>query len=207
LIYLKSPKLPVYDHHLDIKTDIPATQTHIAPVGATTTLIVQQLQRSQIELTPAEATVMALGIHVDTGSLTFGGATAEDAIALAWLMQQGASLPLIAEYVEPGLSSQLQELLTQSLDNLQSEIVRGYTISWVLLKTSGYVPGLSSLTSRLMDLTETDALLLAARYSVGEDERLTVIGRSQISGTNLNELFQPFGGGVIPKQHLYLYAQ
>lgn len=188
-------EITVYDHHLDIKTDIPATQTHIAPVGATTTLIVQQLQRSQIELTSAEATVMALGIHVDTGSLTFGGATAEDAIALAWLMQQGASLPLIAQYIEPGLSSQLQELLTQSLDNLQSETLRGYTISWVLLKTSGYVPGLSSLTSRLMDLTETDALLLAARYSVGEDERLTVIGRTQISGTNLNELFQPFGGG------------
>jgi tRNA nucleotidyltransferase (CCA-adding enzyme) len=189
-------EITVYDHHLDIKTDIPATQTHIAPVGATTTLIVQQLQRSRLlKLTPAEATVMALGIHVDTGSLTFGGATAEDAIALAWLMQQGASLPLIAEYVEPGLSSQLQELLTQSLDNLQSETLRGYRISWVLLKTPGYVPGLSSLTSRLIDLTETDALLLAARYSVGEDERLSVIGRSQISGTNLNELFQPLGGG------------
>lgn len=188
-------EITVYDHHLGIETDIPATQTHIAPVGATTTLIVQQLQRSQIELTPAEATVMALGIHVDTGSLTFCGATAQDAIALAWLMQQGASLPLIAEYVAPGLSPQLQELLTQSLDNLQSETVRGYTISWVLLKTSGYVPGLSSLTSRLMDVTETDALLLAARYPVGEDERLTVIGRTQISGTNLNELFQPFGGG------------
>jgi len=197
-------EISVYDHHLDIETDIPATHTQISAVGATTTLIVEELQLSLINLTPAEATVMALGIHVDTGSLTFDSSTARDAIALAWLMQQGASLPLIAQYIDPGLSPQLQELLTQSLDNLQSETISGYTISWVLLKTSGYVPGLSSLASRLTELTESDVLLLGARYSVGEeDERLTVIGRmrrahatqTQIQSTNLNELFQPLGGG------------
>lgn len=190
-------EITVYDHHLDIEMDIPATQAQISEVGATTTLIVEELQARQINLTPAEATVMALGIHVDTGSLTFEHATARDAIALAWLMQQGASLRLIAQYIDPGLSSELQELLTSALNNLQSETLRGYTVSWVLLTTSGYVPGLSSLASRLIELTESDALLLGARYSVRqtEDERLTVIGRTQIQGTNLNELFQPFGGG------------
>jgi len=188
----------VYDHHLDIETDIPAAQTHVANVGATTTLIVEEMQRSQINLSPAEATVMALGIHVDTGSLTFDQATARDAIALAWLMQQGASLRVIADYIDPGLSPQLQELFTEALDRLQSETVGGYTISWVLLKTTGYVAGLSGLASRLIELTESDAFLLAARYPVGGetgDERLTIIGRSQIQGTNLNELFQPLGGG------------
>jgi len=188
----------VYDHHLDIETDIPAAQTHVAHVGATTTLIVEEMQRSQINLSSAEATVMGLGIHVDTGSLTFDQATARDALALAWLMQQGASLRVIADYIDPGLSPQLQELLTEALERLQSESVGGYTISWVVLKTTGYVAGLSGLASRLMELTESDGFLLAARYPVGGetgDERLTIIGRSQIQATNLNELFQPLGGG------------
>ncbi|MGE5657319.1 MAG: CBS domain-containing protein [Actinomycetota bacterium] len=147
-------------------------------------------------LTPAEATVMALGIHVDTGSLTFDHATPRDAAALAWLMAQGASQRAIAEYVDPGLSPQLQDLLTVALNELQTETLRGYTVAWVLLKTDSFVPGLSSLTSRLLDLIETDALLLGNRYrSDGEEERLTAIGRSSIPQTNLNELFQPFGGG------------
>jgi tRNA nucleotidyltransferase (CCA-adding enzyme) len=81
--------IEVYDHHLDIQTDIPATHTQIEPVGATTTLIVEQLQQTSIQLTTAEATVMALGIHVDTGSLTFDQTTPRDAAALAWLMAQG----------------------------------------------------------------------------------------------------------------------
>ncbi len=190
-------KIIVYDHHLNIASDIPATQTHIAAVGATTTLIVEQLQQLQVNLTPAEATVMALGIHVDTGSLTFESSTVRDALALAWLMQQGASLRVIAQYVDPGFSPQLQDLLSQALDNLQSESLRGYKVSQVLLVTDGYVSGLSTLTSRLIELTESDALLLAARYPLGEtgDERLTIIGRSQIPKTDLNQLFQSLGGG------------
>src|SRR6476469_8806370 len=129
-------------------------------------------------------------------------------MALAWLREQGASLRVIAEYVEPGLSPQLQDLLPEALNNLRSETLHGYSVAWVLLSTESYVPGLSSQASRLLDLTETDALLLGNVYKFGENEnnrniapespvsnRLTIIGRSRIEGTNLSELFKPFGGG------------
>ncbi|MHC5831220.1 MAG: DHH family phosphoesterase, partial [Nostoc sp.] len=101
------------------ESDIPATRSHISSVGATTTLIVEQLQQQQISLTSAEATVMALGIHADTGSLAFEQSTPRDALALAWLMQQGASLSVISTYRDPGLSLQLQQLLTEALENLE----------------------------------------------------------------------------------------
>ncbi|MEG4010082.1 CBS domain-containing protein [Microcoleus sp. Pol11C1] len=207
-------EIAVFDHHLQADLDIPATVTQIEAVGASTTLIVEKLKNqaensdTPFRLLPSEATVMALGIHVDTGSLTFEGATARDAMALAWLMEQGASLGVIAEYVEPGLSPQLQDLLREALNNLRSETLHGYSIAWVLLSTEAYVPGLSSLASRLLDLTETDALLLGNVYKFGENEnnrniapespvsnRLTIIGRSRIEGTNLSELFKPLGGG------------
>ncbi|MBR8835896.1 MAG: CBS domain-containing protein [Stigonema ocellatum SAG 48.90 = DSM 106950] len=187
----------VYDHHLEQQGDIPATQWYISPVGATTTLIVEQLQQQNISLTPAEATVMALGIHVDTGSLTYDSATPRDALALASLMQQGVSLSVLNAYLEPGLSPQLQQLLTEALQKMQSKQVHGCTIAWVHLKTDSFVPGLSNLASRLVELTEIDALLLVNENPLGNGDksRLTVIGRSQIKGINLNQLFQPLGGG------------
>jgi tRNA nucleotidyltransferase (CCA-adding enzyme) len=135
-------------------------------------------------------------------------------------MAAGANVRQIAQYVDPGLSPQLQTLFTEALKSLHSQIHLGYTIAWVLLKTPDYVPGLSSLVTRLLELTESDALLLAAEYGgIGNREweirnregefsdppvsplsppsssYLTVIGRSRIEGTNLNELFQPLGGG------------
>ncbi|MBN3925098.1 CBS domain-containing protein [Nostoc sp. NMS4] len=185
----------VYDHHLGQESDIPATRSHIDSVGATTTLIVEQLQQQEISLTPAEATVMALGIHVDTGSLTYDQSTPRDALALAWLMEQGASLSVISTYRDPGLSVQLQQLLTEALENLEYLCLRGYTVAWVTLKTEAFVPGLSSLASQLVELTEIDALLLANEYLGKGDSSLSVIGRSQIPKTNLNLLFQLLGGG------------
>lgn len=186
----------VYDHHLGQESDIPATRSHISSVGATTTLIVEQLQQQEISLTPAEATVMALGIHVDTGSLTFEQSTPRDALALAWLMEQGASLSVISTYRDPGLSLQLQQLLTEALENLEYFRLHGYTVAWVTLKTECFVPGLSSLASQLVELTEIDAILLANEYHLGKgDSGLTIIGRSQIPKTNLNLLFQLLGGG------------
>ncbi|MBE9188831.1 CBS domain-containing protein [Gloeocapsopsis crepidinum LEGE 06123] len=185
----------VYDHHIGVSTDIPATQTQIAAVGSATTLVVEELQQHNISLNSVEATVMALGIHVDTGSLTFAQATARDAIALSWLMQQGANLRVIRDYIDPGLSAQLQELLTTALAELQTETVSGYTLAWVMLETKGYVTGLSSLASQLMEITESDALILAAQHFIEPDERVTIIGRSRIPGTNLSEIFQEFGGG------------
>ncbi len=189
-------EIKIYDHHKEQHGDFPSTELHISPVGATTTLIVEQLQQQQISLTTAEATVMALGIHVDTGSLTFDYATPRDALALAWLMQQGASLSVLNQYVDPGLSPQLQHLLKIALEKLQKIDVRGQKIAWVTLKTESFVAGLSSLASQLVELTEIDTLLLCHESPVSEGEfRLTVIGRSQIKGVNLNELFQPLGGG------------
>lgn len=191
----------LYDHHLEADRDIPATQVQVEAVGATTTLVVEQLQARQINLTMPEATVMALGIHVDTGSLTFDHTTVRDAAALTWLMAQGANLRAIAEYTDPGLSPQLQELLTVALDQLQTETIQGYLITWVRLKTESYTPGLSHLASHLMSLTESDCLLLGNCYRLREDgkERSTIIGRSHIEGVDFNQLLKPLGGGGHPR--------
>jgi tRNA nucleotidyltransferase (CCA-adding enzyme) len=186
----------VYDHHFGQEGDIPTTQLYLDEVGATTTLMVEELQKNNISLNSAQATVMALGIHVDTGSLTYKQSTARDAFALAWLMEQGANLSVISTYRDPGLSPQLQQLLSQALENLEYVCLRGYTIAWVMIKTDDFVPGLSGLASEIIDLTETDAVLLANEYPLSEEDwRLTVIGRTQIPQTNLNSLFQTHGGG------------
>ncbi len=193
--------IEVYDHHLHQSGDIPATFTQIEAVGATTTLIVEKLQATELQLQPVEASVMALGIHVDTGSLTFPQTTVRDAKALAWLMEQGAQVRTIAEYVEPGLSPILQTLLTEAMENLESSMVSGFRITSVLLHTDTFIPGLSNLAEKLLELTESDALLLGHGYRQRQDEgfypdeRLTVIGRTRIEGTNLQSLFVTMGGG------------
>jgi tRNA nucleotidyltransferase (CCA-adding enzyme) len=187
----------VYDHHLGQDGDIPATALKIEPVGATTTIVVEQLQQADIALTTAEATIMALGIHVDTGSLTFAMSTVRDALALGWLMQQGANLAVIKQYVDPGLSPQLQQLLQVALKNIQYLAVGGKTIGWVVLRTEHFVPGLSSAISQIqLIVADLDVLLLAHAFpDKGGEQRVAIIGRSQIPSVDLQGLFRLIGGG------------
>jgi tRNA nucleotidyltransferase (CCA-adding enzyme) len=199
---LPGVSISLYDHHLEADADIPAqagipAQTvQLEAVGATTTLIVEHLQREQISLSTAAATVMALGIHADTGSLTYENSTARDALALAWLIQQGAHQRAIGEFSEPGLSPTLQALLTQGLAQLQITTHQGYHLASVLLPTPDYTPGMSTLAAHLITLAETDALLLGNLYHNHADSpRLAVIARARKPGINLHALLQPWGGG------------
>ena len=189
--------IEIFDHHVDAASDIAATKIHTEAVGAITTYIAELLQSHKISLTPSEATAMALGIHVDTGSLTFDQTTARDARAIAWLMEQSANTSIIAEYNEPGLSDRLQELLKEALEKLERKTVWGYSVSTVLLHTEKFIGGLATLTARLIDLTESDVLLLAHKSSKSEpgQYKLVAIGRSRLQSTNLNRLFTPYGGG------------
>ncbi|MDJ0729445.1 MAG: CBS domain-containing protein [Crocosphaera sp.] len=196
---IKSVEL--YDHHINTVSDIPSHFQQIEPVGATTTLIVEKMQQENIKPNPIEATIMALGIHVDTGSLTFPQSTARDAKALAWLMEMGANVKIIAEYCDPGFTPQLQGIFTEALEQLEIKNIRGYQVGWVLIETENFVAGLSNLAERLIELTESDALLFAHSYHKRHNDkpypenRLIIIGRTRIEGTNLNQLFSVYGGG------------
>ncbi len=189
-------EITVYDHHLGQTSDIPAQTAIIEPVGATSTLITEILQAKRIALTPAVATVLALGIHADTGSLTFEATTPRDAAALAELLRQGANQLTIQEFAASGLERELQPLLHEGLAQLHQETIQGYVLSWVLLKTENYLPGLSSLITALASASESDLCVLGHGYRWAEAGcHLALIGRSQIPGLDLAQVWQQFGGG------------
>ncbi|NET10200.1 MAG: CBS domain-containing protein [Symploca sp. SIO2B6] len=192
-------------------SNIAATHRYVEAVGAATTLVVEQLQQRAITLTPIEATVMALGIHVDTGSLTFGHTTARDAAALTWLIEQGANLRVVAEYVEPGLSPTLQDLVPVVLAAIETKNIEGISVAWAILNLENHTSGLSSLVSRVMALTESDVLILATYFAPPNTPdsssygggKLTLIGRSRggsfgtahLDSINLGQIFRKWGGG------------
>ena len=61
----------------------------IEEIGATTTIMVELLRQKGIPITPFEATIFALGIYEETGSLTFVSTTERDVQAVAYLISPG----------------------------------------------------------------------------------------------------------------------
>jgi tRNA nucleotidyltransferase (CCA-adding enzyme) len=87
----------VYDHHQPASSsDIigaPGNVTFIhGAVGSSCTLLVESLISAGVPPPPAPLlTLLALGVHSDTGSLTFDSTTTRDAKALAYSLAAGAS--------------------------------------------------------------------------------------------------------------------
>ena len=62
----------IVDHHVDAESDIEETRNYVVEnVGSVSTMIAERLKTNGVDLTEAEATVLALGIHSDTGSLVY----------------------------------------------------------------------------------------------------------------------------------------
>lgn len=128
-------RVTIVDHHVEGDSDIhEATDYIVDEVGSVSAMIAEQLRDAGFELSEAEATLLALGIHADTGSLCYDSTTVRDAEALAWVMSQGASQAAIAEHAHSTLSQEQQSVLTNALINTNSTLVHGVTVSTVLLR-------------------------------------------------------------------------
>jgi len=187
-------RVTVVDHHIDSDSDIPeATDYVVDKVGSVSTLIVERLKDADLDdgLTEAEATLLALGIHADTGSLVYDSTTARDAAALTWVMEQGASQTAIAEHAQSSLSPEQQGVLTQALINTNSTEIHGVTLSTVLLKADGFINGLAAVTQDAMELSSSDVYLMGIVYEARSGGSKKGSKKKQVMEGVQSRLLQP----------------
>ncbi len=198
---LDNPQLTLhlYDHHPatpeDLENERSTATLLLGRAGATTTLLIGVLQQRQIVPTPEQATLLALGIYEDTGSLTRLTTTADDLRAAAWLVEQGARLDVVNRHLSHGLSSAQVVILHELLDN-----ARRYTIGEVpvVIATSAsddYVDNCAFVVSQLMEMENIPALFALLSMA----GRIHLIARSRLDDINAAVIAADFGGGGHPQ--------
>ena len=98
-------EIHLYDHHPDSPDDVHGSVEIVEPLGSTTAILTRIIRERGLELTPQEATIMALGIFEDTGSFTFSSTTPQDFQAAAYLLEQGADLNVVAGILSREMSA------------------------------------------------------------------------------------------------------
>jgi tRNA nucleotidyltransferase (CCA-adding enzyme) len=196
---LKRPGIDVvvFDHHDPLHADagtVPGAHVISTDDGAVTTLLLRILAERAIQISPLEATVFALGIHEDTGSLTFTTTTERDAEALAFCMQRGASAALIERFLHHPLSRDQRELLARSLQTATPVPGIGENVLIAALSWDRYVEEIAVIAHRFIDVTGADAFILV----LGMEARVFVVARSRLGGVDVAAALQPVGGGGHP---------
>ena len=149
------------------------------------------LRERGVEVPRLAATIFALGIHEDTGSLTYPRTTIRDAEMLAASMRLGASQPLIERYLHSALTDDQRVVLMEMVDLVRLERVRGLDVHTVALDVLEYVDGLSVIAHKLMELINAEVLLQA----VGMEDRVFVTARSRAGSVDVGALLRSIDGG------------
>lgn len=191
-----------FDHHAGEATDwIRPENLVVSDDGALTTTLVGVLAERELPVSPLEATVFALGIHEDTGSLTYPGVTRRDADALAWCLRHGAQQDVVARYLHTPLGESERALLDALLGSLETIEAGGFELLLAAVSWPTYVDGISNLAHKLVDLTDCRALVLLVEM----DERVFCVVRARGAELDAAAVARELGGGGHPQAASAVY--
>ncbi|OPX83831.1 MAG: CCA-adding enzyme [Pelotomaculum sp. PtaB.Bin104] len=184
----------IFDHHPRSTGDIAGTMEVVEMVGAATTLLVEKIRQRGLKLTSIEATILALGIYQDTGSLVFSGTTVRDVEAVAYLLANGANLAVVAEFLDRPFSDSQRVLLKNLLVSSEHVEINGIRLLIAKSNVDEFVNGLAILTHKLADFERPDAVFTVVEM----EDRVHVVARSNVPEVDVREIMGAIGGGGHP---------
>ncbi|PID57168.1 hypothetical protein CSB45_08025 [candidate division KSB3 bacterium] len=194
IIHKPGLKIHLYDHHPGSESDFEAELKIVEDVGATTTIFTRLLQERQIPLSPMEATVMALGIYEDTGSLTFNSTTEADLRAVADLVAQEADLSVITEYINREMTAVQVRLLNDLILSEREIILEGTPVAIARATSRRYIGDVAFLVHKWKEMQNLEVVFALIQM----DNTVHMVARSRGAVVNVGNIAAEFGGGGHP---------
>ena len=184
-------EIHIYDHHPAAAGDLRGVVEQIRPYGSTVTILAEIFRERGLNLNPDEATLMAMGLYEDTGSFHFDTTTPADLAAGAWLLEQGAKLQTVVQFIAQELTSLEVTLLNDLIRSATTYTIQGIDITMAKLSIDNYFDGFATVVRRFMVMDNLHNLFALARMG----DRTYLVARSRIPEVNVGEVLREFGGG------------
>ncbi|MEW6230713.1 MAG: CBS domain-containing protein [Chloroflexota bacterium] len=187
------PGLPVeiIDHH-PLDRELPEGMSYTTEeVASTTAILVRQLMEKKVPLSPAEATLLLLGIYEDTGSLTYINTTSQDVRCAAWLLTHEASLQVLNSFLNRPLTGKQRLLYDQLAREAKIEDIQGHHVLIAAAQSPEYVEEVSTVAHRLNELYDAEASFVLVQMG----HHLQIVARSKSDYVDVAAILRPWGGG------------
>ena len=186
----------VIDHHSAAEPLPPGWEVwteSLGPhaTGANATLLVEKLMQQNRGLTSIQATLLALGIYEDTGSLLYPSTTHRDLRCAAWLVEQRARLDVMRRFLNFPPTAAQKALSVQLTEDAVHMTVEGQNVVLAMADAPDYEDELSGLAHRLNDLFNPDALFVVVNLK----DHVQVVARSNTDAIDVGLITEFLGGG------------
>lgn len=184
-------KVHIYDHHPFNEDDIHGEIERVEDVGATATIFTELLKEKGLHPSPMEATVLALAVYAETGSLLFPSTTERDLAAVSYLLRKGANLNIVSSYLKMDLNVEELDLLNELVKSSHELVVHGIRIVIAAAERDFYMGDAARLAHTIMDMEDIDAVLVL----LDMEGKILIVARSRAPELDVAELMKEFGGG------------
>ncbi|MCP4455718.1 MAG: CBS domain-containing protein [Planctomycetes bacterium] len=185
--------IEIWDHHPNEGTGFEKATYISKPYGANTTLVGMELIKRGIKIEPEDATIALSGIYADTGNFLYDNVTSEDFKVASYLIECGASLPLIREFLKILTEKGQISLFHDILNRLTYKNIKGHFIILSYIEIEEQVGGMAAVIEKIFEVERAEAIFCV--FHVSKNKHNVVIARSNTDNINVNELLQPFNGG------------
>jgi len=188
-------EIHVWDHHQNT-CDFNATWKCHEKKGANITLMIREIKKRGILLTPMQATLFLTGLYEDTGSLTFSSTSAEDAYAAGYLLENKADLNILSTFLQPAYGEKQRNILFEMIKTAPRIKINHLSVSINAVTIEGHVNNLSLVINMYRDILNVDAAF--GIFVHKDNDRCIVIGRSNVDDINVGSIMRSMGGGGHP---------
>jgi len=187
----KGTEIIIYDHHCKSPYDILNADKIIKDTGATTSILVSILKKQDIIINSFEATLFALGIYEDTGSFSYPNTRPLDFEACSFLLKMGASLSVVAKFLNPPMD-QIQHKLLEKLISASKKInINEKKIILSSTETEKFTEGLSIITRKLGQIEDVDIVFCWVKMK----DKTYLVARSDDPSVDVSGIIKVLGGG------------
>ncbi len=188
-------EVEVWDHHEE-KTDLNPQWICQESIGANITLMIREIRRRNIKLTPMQATLFLIGLYEDTGNLTFSSTTAEDAHAAGYLLGNNADLNVLNTFLQPGYGVKQKDILFEMLKSQPRTKIGNFSVSVNIAHIEGHINNLSLVVHMYREILGLDAAF--GIFVHDSHDKCIVIGRSAVDDIDIGTIMRSMGGGGHP---------
>ena len=193
-LVLPYPPVVILDHHEGEPEGFEPELYLNEHTGAAVTLIARMALEAGLDFTPLEATIVCIGIHTDTGSLTYSSTTSDDAMIISRMIGFGAKLEIVREFIDRSITQTQDFMIRAILEHAVIEEIRGHKLLISSLVFEEYSEGLAAIIPTVLEYRDAEAAFILAQMG----GRVFLIGRSKEPGIDVGKILALFGGGGHP---------
>ena len=182
-----------WDHHME-GVDIESRETHREEVGATVTLLLEEMRKRDTPISPMHATLFLLGIYSDTGCMRYS-VTGRDAAMVGFLIDNGADLNMAAAYLDETVDDDHAEVYGQILEKAEIFTVDAVRVGLCALHIKTGLAFLARLVERYRRLKGIDAAFCVFQ---ADSQKCMVIGRGTPKFIDVGRIMRALDGGGHP---------